>query len=192
MTNPVIDLLHNRCSVKKLVAPYPQGAELDMILRAGMRVPDHGNLKPYRFVVIAGAPAKAKFARLLQQTCDELDLNDKMREKAAKIPNLAPQIIAVVSQVDSNHPKVPVWEQIVTAGCAVYAMQLAANSLGYHNFWLTNKWITSQITRQAFGISNPDDIIVGLLLCGTALEVKDLSDKLATEARKLPDFVTYW
>lgn len=171
----------------------PQGKELNDILQAGMRAPDHGRLKPYRFVIIEGEKAFSEFHSLMMQTCDELNLSDKLREKAERMSTRAPMIIAVVSQVDSDNFKVPVWEQIVTAGCAVYGMQLAANAYGYDNFWVTAKWVEGSAMRAAFGITNPDDKIVAFLLIGTAeADNRKPTEIHIQEAKKLPQFVSYF
>lgn len=189
----IIDLLHKRSSVKKLVGPVPQGKVLNDILQAGLRAPDHGRLKPYRFVIIEGEKAFSEFHDLMMLTCDELNLNEKLREKAERMSTRAPMIIAVVSQVDSNNFKVPVWEQIVTAGCAVYGMQLAANAYGFDNFWATAKWVEGPSMRAAFGITNPDDKIVAFLLIGTAeTEHRKPTEINVQEAKKLPQYVSYF
>ncbi|RIY37917.1 nitroreductase family protein [Psittacicella gerlachiana] len=184
----VLNLLQNRFSEKKLVAPAPNKEQLQEIFRAALRVPDHASLKPYQFYVLEGQEQMQKLSDLMLDCCRELDLPEKFEEKAKKFATRAPQVIVVVAKVDPNHKKVPAWEQVVTAGCATYAIQLAANSLGFDNFWVTAKWVQGTAMREYFNCQK-DDQIVALLLSGTAKERKDKEDKKAV--KHLDDYVTY-
>ncbi|RIY32729.1 nitroreductase [Psittacicella melopsittaci] len=183
-----LSLLQNRFSEKKLVAPAPNKEELTQMFRAALRVPDHATLKPYHFYVLEGEEQMQKLSELMLDCCRELDLPEKFVEKAQKFAKRAPQVIAVVAKVDPNHKKVPVWEQVVTAGCATYAIQLAANAMGYDNVWITAKWVQGTAMRQYFNCE-ADDQIVALLLSGTAKERKEKEDKKAS--KYLDDYVTY-
>ncbi|VEH67385.1 nitroreductase-like protein [Rodentibacter pneumotropicus] len=78
-------------------------------------------------------------------------------------------VIAVVAKINPDVEKVPTWEQLVTAGCAAYGIQLAANAQGFDNVWITGKWINSSALRHALGCREKDEI-VALLMLGTAAE----------------------
>lgn len=159
-----LDLLLNRRSASRLDAPAPAGEVLTNILRAGMRAPDHGTLQPWRFVVIEG-DGLARFSQLLVDTATAAGMDETMIEKARTQPFRAPQIIAVIAHCDPTH-KVPVWEQIASAGCAVMAMQMAALAQGFNGIWRSGAWTEMPEICQALG-GRPQDKLVGLLYLGT-------------------------
>ncbi|RIY33337.1 nitroreductase [Psittacicella hinzii] len=182
-----LKLLQTRFSEKKLVEPAPSRAELNEIFKAALRVPDHGSLKPYHFYVVEGQEQLQKLSDLMLDCCRELDLPEKFQDKAKKFATRAPQVIVVVAKIDPNHKKAPAWEQLVTAGCATYATQVAANALGYDNVWITAKWVQGTAIRAHFNCE-ADDQIVAFILSGTAKERKEREDK---KLNYLDDYVTY-
>lgn len=132
-----LKLLHERNSAPKLTEPGPSSDEVQILLRAALRAPDHARLRPWRFLLIEGEARYALgdvFARALQRRNPEAtDAElDKARSKALR----APLIIAVVV-VYSEHPKVPLLEQQLSAGCAAHSILLAAETQGYAGIWRT-------------------------------------------------------
>lgn len=163
-----LTLLTERYSEKKLVEPAPNKEQLTTMLQAALHVPDHGKLRPYHFVVIE-KPRLAAFVDLLKQAVTQLNLGEERVKKAESFADKAPMIIAVIAKVNPDIPKVPAWEQMLTAGCAAYALQLAANAQGFGNVWVTGPWVEAQALREAFACQEQDKII-GLLLMGTEQE----------------------
>ncbi|TNG95735.1 NAD(P)H nitroreductase [Testudinibacter sp. TR-2022] len=161
-----LELLLTRRSNKKLVAPAPQGEQLDNILQAALHAPDHGRLTPYRFVIIE-KQGQDVLEQLLQSAVEELNLGEERKKKATDVSHRAPMIIAVIAKINNEIGKVPGWEQMLTAGCATYAMQLAANAQGFDNVWVSGPWIDGSELRQAFGCEAQDKVIA-LLMLGTA------------------------
>ncbi|MGY6772064.1 NAD(P)H nitroreductase [Gallibacterium genomosp. 1] len=161
-----LDLLLNRHSEKNLVAPAPNKQELETLLQAARHVPDHGKLTPYRFVIIENEGLQ-KLGNLLKEAAIEFDLGEERLAKAEKFPQRAPMFVAVIAEINKEIKKVPAWEQMLSAGCATYAFQLAANALGYANVWVTGPWIDGTALRNAFGC-RPQDKIVALVMVGTA------------------------
>lgn len=159
-----LELLVNRRSASRLAAPAPAGEVLDNILHAGMRAPDHGALQPWRFIIIENE-GRDRFSALLEKASRDAQLDDKAIEKAKQAPFRAPMIITVVAHCEA-HPKVPRWEQVVSAGCAVMAMQMAAVAQGFNGIWRSGAWTDDEAVRQAFGC-RPQDAIVGFLYLGT-------------------------
>ncbi|WP_067701374.1 MULTISPECIES: NAD(P)H nitroreductase [unclassified Erwinia] len=159
-----LDLVVNRRSASRLSEPAPAGEALENILRAGMRAPDHGTLQPWRFSIIEGA-GRERFSQLLETTARQDDMDLKAIEKAKQSPFRAPMIITVVARCE-DHPKVPRWEQVVSAGCAVMAMQMAALAQGFNGVWRTGAWTEHQAVREAFGCREQDSL-VGFLYLGT-------------------------
>ncbi len=137
--NSLIHALHTRRSVlaKDMKAPGPSKDELDAILRAAHRVPDHGKIGPWRFVIFENE-ARLAFGRHLADIFaqDNPNASEKLiafeRDRFIR----APLVIAVVSSPDLEH-KVPRWEQELSAGAACQNILLAAGSLGYGAQWLT-------------------------------------------------------
>ncbi len=159
-----LDLLLNRRSASRLAEPAPAGEALENIFHAGMRAPDHGALQPWRFIVIEGE-GRDRFSKVLEKAAIAEALDEKGIEKARTAPFRAPMIIAVVAYCDDEH-KVPVWEQVVSAGCAVMAMQMAAVAQGFNGIWRSGIWTESEAVREALQCREQDEI-VGFLYLGT-------------------------
>lgn len=159
-----LDLLVNRRSASRLSEPAPAGEALENIMRAGMRAPDHGTMQPWRFIVIENE-GRERFSALLENAAREDRMEEKAIEKAKQSPFRAPMIITVVAHCEEN-AKVPHWEQVVSAGCAVMAMQMAALAQGFNGIWRSGAWTEHQDVRQAFHCRE-QDVIVGFLYLGT-------------------------
>lgn len=159
-----LELLVNRRSASRLAEPAPAGEQLENILRAGMRAPDHGTLQPWHFFVIEGE-GRDRFSQLLEQGAIAAGQDEKGIDKARNAPFRAPMIIAVVAKCQADH-KVPVWEQEMSAGCAVMAMQMAAVAQGFNGIWRSGPWTDHPQVRAAFGCRE-QDAIVGFLYLGT-------------------------
>lgn len=137
-----LDLLKTRRSLKpfEMTGPGPSPSELETILTIGARVPDHGKMTPWRFIVFEGDArmkageifAKVFRAKNVTATPDQID-----KEKNRFCD--APLIVSVVSRT-GTHPKVPAWEQELSAGASCMNIVHAAHALGYVANWLTG-WI---------------------------------------------------
>ncbi|KFX10919.1 oxidoreductase [Pectobacterium parvum] len=159
-----LELLLNRRSASRLTAPAPTGDALNNIIHAGMRAPDHGAMKPWRFFMIEN-DGLDRFSSLLTRAAQQEGLDDAGIDKARQAPYRAPLIITVVAHCEEN-PKVPLWEQIVSAGCAVQAMQMAALAQGFNGIWRSGAWTHNTLVREAFNCREQDEI-VGFLYLGT-------------------------
>jgi nitroreductase len=134
-----IELLKTRRSMKprEMTGPGPSPAELDTILTIGARVPDHGKLAPWRFIVFEGearARAGDVIAKVFARKNPGAPAPDIEVEKRRLTD--APLVIGVVS-FTRPHPKVPPWEQELSAGASAMNIVTAANGLGYVASWLT-------------------------------------------------------
>lgn len=159
-----LDLLLNRRSASRLAAPAPTGITRENIINAGLRAPDHGGLQPWRFIMIENEGLE-RFSLLLQAAARQDEVDDSTLEKVKQAPFRAPLIITVVAYCSEN-AKVPYWEQIVSAGCAVQAMQMAALAQGFNGIWRTGAWTEHPLVREAFACREQDKI-VGFLYLGT-------------------------
>ncbi|RUO35000.1 nitroreductase family protein [Aliidiomarina soli] len=160
-----IDLLTQRSSMPRLIAPAPDEAALQLIQRAALRVPDHMNLLPFRCQLLAGDEL-VNLGLLFQRACEqESGFNLRDRERAGQLPLRAPLII-VVSTDYKEHPAVPRQEQFASAACATMAMQQACFALDYGAIWRTGSYAESTVVKKGLGIRSDNDL-VGFLYVGT-------------------------
>ena len=157
-------LLLNRRSIGRLSAPAPEGEVLENIIRAGLRVPDHAGLTPWRFVIAQGE-GRQNLANILVRAATAENSDEGVIEKVSHAPFRAPMVITVIAKVTA-HEKVPAFEQHLSAGCAAHAMQMAAVAQGFQGFWRSGKWMYHEMVRDALGVKGEDQI-VGFLYLGT-------------------------
>ncbi|MDT0602046.1 NAD(P)H nitroreductase [Thalassotalea castellviae] len=159
-----IDLLITRQSTPQLIAPSPDKTDLELILTAGMRVPDHAGLLPFHFTVVQNE-GLTKLSDIFVQAIKPSTTDQAKLDKTAKMPFRAPLIVVVSTQYQ-RHDKVPKHEQLITAGCCVHAMQMASVALGYGAMWRTGDLSLNDHVKQALSIDLHEDI-VGFLYIGT-------------------------
>src|SRR5947207_2987735 len=134
-----LELLKTRRSLKpvELASPGPSPAEIETLLTVAARVPDHGKLTPWRFIVFegdarlaAGAAIEAAFrAKYPEATPEQVGYEHKRLARA-------PLVIAVVSRA-GPHVKIPEWEQQLSAGASAMSLVFAAHAMGYAASWIT-------------------------------------------------------
>jgi nitroreductase len=150
-----------------LAEPAPDDAALERILAAGAAAPDHGRLRPWRFIVIRGA-ARARlgevFAEALRRRTP--DAPEPALAQERERPLRAPLVLAVAAKVAKDHPKIPEIEQILSAGAAAQNILLAAHALGYGAKWLTGANAYDDHVKQALGLA-PDDRLISFIYLGT-------------------------
>lgn len=167
-----------------LAEPGPGEEEIETILTAASRVPDHGKLAPWRFILIQGE-ARHRLGEILAAAfqADQPDADAEKvsveRERFTK----APLVIAVVSRV-RPHVKIPDWEQVLSAGAVCMNLLHAATALGYGASWLTGWAAFDRRVLDALGLG-PDERIAGYIHIGTATETP--ADR---ERPNLADLVT--
>jgi nitroreductase len=155
-----LDLLKTRRSIKpvELAGPGPSAAELDTLLTVASRVPDHGKLVPWRFIIFegdarlaAGAAIEAAFrAKYPDAKPEQVDYEHKRLARA-------PLVIAVVSRA-GPHVKIPEWEQVLSAGAAAMSLVLAAHALGYAANWITEWYAYDRGVLDALGLKENERI----------------------------------
>ncbi|WP_372782450.1 nitroreductase [Litorivivens sp.] len=161
-----LTLLKQRNSAAKLTEPGPDAEQLTTLIQAGMRAPDHARLTPWRFLVIEGEARNALgnlFAKALAQRNPEV--TEAELEKARSKALRAPLVIAVVTRF-VEHPKVPVIEQQLSAGCAAYGILLAAEAMGLAGIWRTGANAFDPNVLKGLGLSAGESL-VGYLYIGT-------------------------
>ena len=162
-------LAHRRSSkLMHLAEPAPTSAELDALIALAARVPDHGKLGPWRFVVIDGE-ARARAGAALAEIIRADDGVDETRLEFVRNTFVrAPACVMVVSAPQPNK-KVPEWEQQLSAGAACFSLLLAAHALGYAGCWLTEWQAFDPRAAAALGVGKGERI-AGFVYLGMARE----------------------
>jgi nitroreductase len=166
LTLDAIEALTTRASPLALTGPAPDAGALAAMLRAAARAPDHGKLKPWRFIVIAG-DARNSFGDVLAEALRkrEPELPESAIDKERGKPLRAPLIVVVGARL-REHKSVPAVEQIVAAGAAAQNILVAAHALGFGGFWRTGNAAYDDDVKGALGL-HAGDAIVGFLYLGT-------------------------
>ena len=155
-----------------MVEPGPGKAELEIILRAGARVPDHGKLAPWRFIVFRGE-ARRQFGEVLSRACAATQpgaTSDQVAFEANRLTR-APVVVAVISRVTPGI-KIPEWEQLLSAGAVCQNMLIAATALGYGAQWLTEWYAFDAGVNEALGLAE-NEKVAGYLYFGSESVPKD-------------------
>ena len=161
-----IDTLLERRSAKTLTEPAPDESALNLLLACASRAPDHGRLRPWRFIVIRGAARE----RLGELMADQLrrklpaataEALQRERQKALRAP-----LIVVVAAVYNADARIPPVEQLLAAGAAAQNIMLAATALGFGAMWKTGDAAYDDTVKVTLGLT-PGDGIVGFMYLGT-------------------------
>ena len=170
MTNPALEHLLTRRSVvaNKLIEPGPNEEELNLILTAASRAPDHKKLEPWRFILFRDE-AREGFGEVLAEALQhEEEASDTRLETERNRFLRAPIVIAVITCF-RNNAVVPEWEQILSTGAVCQNMLLAASSLGYSAQWITEWYSYSNFVQDALNIED-DERIAGFIYIGSTAE----------------------
>jgi nitroreductase len=155
-----LELLKTRRSVKpiELAGPGPTASEIDTLLRIASRVPDHGKLAPWRFILFEGdsrCTAGKTIASIFRDNHPEAtpDQIEFERNRLAR----APLVIAVVSRA-GPHVKIPEWEQELSAGASAMSLVFAAHAMGYAASWITEWYAYDRRVLDALGLASNERI----------------------------------
>ncbi|MGH8265741.1 MAG: nitroreductase family protein [Steroidobacteraceae bacterium] len=187
-----IDALTTRRSAGALTDPAPDEGALQLIFAAAVRAPDHGRLRPWRFIVVRGA-ARERFGELLadhlRRTHAEVSAPTLERERGKALR--APLIIVVAAHCNPAVAKVPPIEQTLSAGAAAHNIMLAASALGFNAMWKTGTAAYDATVKQALGLG-PTDAIVGFLYLGTEVPRREPPHAGAAVRGEWRDLVREW
>jgi nitroreductase len=151
----------------KMGPPGPDEAALQRILAAGAAAPDHGLLRPFRFLVVRGAGRERLgelFAAFVRRASPNASPEEIEKQRTA--PLRAPILIVVVAHIDPAHPKIPDVEQVAATAAAAQNMLLAAHALGFAAKWSTGKQAYDETVKASLGL-RPVDRIVSFLYLGS-------------------------
>jgi nitroreductase len=155
-----LELLKTRRSIKpiELCGPAPSAAEVETLLTVASRVPDHGKLVPWRFILFEGE-ARLAAGEAIVQAFRLRYPNATLEQAKAERNRLAraPLVIAVVSRA-APHVKIPEWEQVLSAGAAAMSLVFAAYALGYAASWITEWYAYDRTVLSALGLGEQERI----------------------------------
>lgn len=164
-----LDLLLTRRSIsaKDMAEPGPDDATLSKILQAGIRVPDHGKLGPWRIQVLH-KPGQAALGDVLAGIfrAENPNAEERQVELERQRPQRAPILLAVTARVDPQHPKIPVMEQKLSGGALCQNILVAAHAAGFAAQWLTEWPAFHPAVQEALGHA-PGTEIIGFIYIGT-------------------------
>ncbi len=167
--NETIALLLRRRSLppQGMKGPGPDAAEIELMLTIAARVPDHGKLAPWRFVIFEGQAREraGDIAASLLRADDPSVAEPRLQAERTRFSR-APLVIAVVSRA-APHVKIPQWEQQLSAGAVCMNLVTAANALGYVAAWLTEWCAYDRRFCEAIGLAAHEKI-AGFIHIGRA------------------------
>ena len=171
MGNTAIERLLTRRSVlaRNMTEPGPDAAQTTQILTAAARVPDHGKIAPWRFILLRGE-GRQKLGTVLRDAYRDIEADASEAKLALESEKFtrAPLVIAVVSSPLASH-KVPVWEQQLSCGAACQNILHAADALGFAAQWITEWCAYHPKVLDALGVTG-DEQLAGFIYIGTAIE----------------------
>ncbi len=177
-----LDLLLTRRSgsAKAMKAPGPSKKQLEDILQAGARAPDHGKLFPWRFIVFEGK-GRERFGDILAEAMEAEGERAKQVEEERGRLLRAPLVIGVISAAREQH-KIPVWEQELSAGAVCQNILIAATASGFVGNWLTEWYAYHPDVKAKMGLK-PGERVAGFIYIGTARD--ELEERPRPEMDKI-------
>jgi nitroreductase len=164
----LIDYLSTRRSIPafQMGEPGPSKDEVEQMLTLASRVPDHGKLAPWRFIVYRGEERRRISEELAKIAIgDRPDLSDEMVKVENTRLTRAPVVVAVVSRA-APHFKIPEWEQVMSAGAVCLNLVMAANAHGFASNWLTEWYAFDQRAYAILGVGEGEKV-AGFIHIGT-------------------------
>ena len=187
LSSPLALLQTRRSSLAKAMGkPGPTPEQIDQLLEMAVRVPDHGKLSPWRFILFE-AEGRAKMGDVLADRWRQLypDHGDETVEQQRAMFLRAPLVIGVVSAITDTN-KIPVWEQELSAGALCQNLLLGATALGFACQWISGWCAFDRDVLQTIGL-NADEKVAGFIYIGTA--IGELSDRPRPDHKAL---ITRW
>jgi nitroreductase len=166
--------------------PGPSDDEIRDILTIAARVPDHGKLAPWRFILYR-PESGARIGAWLADRYEALNgpLSGELREKELTRFTRSPLVVGVVSRA-VEHPKIPVWEQQLSAGAVCMNLVSAASASGFVSQWLT-EWYAFDDDASRFLGARSGERFAGFVHIGTATQ-----NSVERQRPEIDDLMTNW
>ncbi|MFJ7883241.1 nitroreductase family protein [Pseudomonas sp. NPDC096917] len=168
-----LDALLHRVSAPRLLDPAPSAEQREVLFAAALRAPDHGQLRPYRFLTVEGE-ARNQLGEILAEAVQGQggDVTQAALDKARAMPLRAPLVVVVIARLQ-DHFKVPKSEQLITAGCAAHAIELAAYAQGIGAVWRTGELSYNAHVAKGLGLTDGEEVVAFLYLGTPQNELRD-------------------
>ncbi len=165
----LLDYLQSRRSALALTLnhPAPDAGQIRTMIKIASRVPDHGKLAPWRFVEYPRT-IREELAAEFRQLSDQKPDTKTRQSRNKQIENFqnAPLVIGAIScPVES--PKVPEWEQILSAGATCMQLLMAANALGFEAQWLSGFYMFDKKASKLLGLLETEKL-AGMIHIGSS------------------------
>lgn len=163
-------LLAERRSTKLMLLsePGPDAAQLATLIRLAARVPDHGKIGPWRFAIIAGA-ARGRIGEALAKIIEGDKTVDAARLEMERKRFMSAPVCVMVVSTAGPHPKIPEWEQLLSAGAVCFQLLIAAHAMGFAGCWLTEWPAYDERARSVLGLTG-EERVAGFVSLGTATQ----------------------
>ncbi len=172
--NDMIELLRTRRSAPQatLAAPGPSARDVEILLEVASRVPDHGKLAPWRFIVFEGE-ARDRAGEIVGEVYAKANpgADAKRLDYEKKRFSFAPLVIGVISRA-APHEKIPEWEQVLSAGAVCMNLVVAANAEGFASVWLTEWYGYDREVLARLGVANHEKV-AGFIHIGRNAEPRE-------------------
>ena len=171
MNEGLVHYLKTRRTIpaSQLGEPAPDPETLRAMLTIAARVPDHGKLAPWRFILLDHAAREKAVAGLQKIAAKHPDEKERtIRDAKAKGFLDAPLVVAVVSAPIADHPKIPLWEQQLSSACVALNLVHAANAYGFATNWLTGWYAYDDEAKAWLGLK-PGEKVTGFIHIGTPM-----------------------
>ena len=179
-----IENLTRRVSNPKLIEPGPNKEQWEIIMQSALRAPDHGKLRPWRFIRIEGQ-GRVHFGQLLHDIKQREGAEQRVLEKCLNAGLRAPVLVAVVAAIKPSE-KIPVIEQECSAAAAANSMVLAAHALGLAAIWRSGWACFHREVCTALGLSEQEKLVGYVYIGSPEIEAKQVP------VHELSDFVEVW
>lgn len=173
-------------SAKAMKGPGPSAEQIRTLIACATRVPDHGKLTPWRFVIFEGE-ARADFGEVLVRalkTSEPEASEERITQERNRLMR-APAVIAVISRIREAIP-IPEWEQSLSAGAACQTLCIAAHAMGFVANWITEWYAYHPVVREALGMKSGERV-AGYIYLGHP--TADLADRPRPE---IDAIATHW
>jgi nitroreductase len=170
-----VDLLQSRRSgsAKAMRGPGPSADQIRTLITCASRVPDHGKLTPWRFVIFEGE-ARAEFGEVLVRALKTTEPDageERIKQEQGRFVR-APVVIAVISRIREGIP-IPEWEQTLSAGAACQTLCIAAHAMGFVANWITEWCAYHPVVREALGMKSGERVAGYIYLGHPTVELAD-------------------
>jgi nitroreductase len=179
-----IENLTRRVSNPKLIEPGPNEEQFELIVQSALRAPDHGMLRPWRFIRVEGE-GRVQFGQLLHDIKQQEGAEQRVLDKCLKAGLRAPLLVAVVAAIKPSD-KIPVIEQEYSAAAAANSMVLAAHALGLAAIWRSGWACFHKEVCAALGLTEQEKLVGYVYIGSPAVDAKQVP------AHELSDFVEQW